>query len=613
MGKNNKLLSIVSIVIIFISMYVFVLQNKEDQQVVNKKPIVIKPTQEQYFTNLMAFGKLYGYIRYFHPSDESAELDWNRFAIYGVDQVKNATNEEELKVILEKLFLPIAPTMKIYDASEKPKPYKNNAKEGKFIAWQHYGLGNGRESLYRSERFSATLTKGTYKVEGLFESFPKKNEVIKENISESLVCSIPLALPTGIHENKSGTLGSTEKSLSNYQNIKENLLNMDPNMTSENENTRFAGIIVTWNVLNHFYPHLHEINSDWKNQLEVSLKDTADDQSREEYQRSLMRLIEKTSDGAASSFARYLYSDTRFPFTMDIIENKVVVTEVTTDIEPKSPLKIGDIILQVNEKNSIERIEEVSKELSGSPHLKSIIAMDSFHYLEKATFKIDRDDQIIDLVVNSKDHLSFGHLEQEEPFIELEEGIYYLKYGADKVFKENIDVFSQAKRIIIDLRAPYYPIALMEEVISHLTKNPIKGPIKKIMQTIYPDQKSATYAESSDEVLPKEPFIHGKVVFLTNSGTRDQLEYLLTYIKNHQLAQIVGQRTAGIVGNTQTYSIPGNLTGTFTGMEVLNAKGNPINGVGIEPDLTVTRTLKGVSKGEDEFITKALEWIKNNK
>jgi hypothetical protein len=613
MGKNNKLLSIVSIVIIFISMYVFVLQNKEDQQVVNKKPIVIKPSQEQYFTNLMAFGKLYGYIRYFHPSDENAELDWNRFAIYGVDQVKNATNKEELKAILEKLFLPIAPTMKIYDASEKPKPYKNNAKEGKFIAWQHYGLGNGRESLYRSERFSATLTKGTYKVEGLFESFPKKNEVIKEKISESLVCSIPLSLPTGIYENKSGTLGSNKKSLANYQNLKENLLNMDPNMTSENGNTRLAGIIVTWNVLNHFYPHLHEINSDWKNQLEVSLKDTADDQSREEYQRSLMRLIEKTRDGAASSFARYLYSDTRFPFTMDIIENKVVVTEVTTDIEPKSPLKIGDIILQVNEKNPIEIIEEVSKELSGSPHFKSFIAMDSLHYIEKATFKINRDDQIIELVVNSKDYMLLGPLEQEEPFMELEEGIYYLKYGADKVFEENIEVFSQAKGIIIDLRALFYPIALMETVISHLSETPVQGPIKRIMQTIYPDQRKITYAEGRDEIPSKAPIIQGKVVFLTNSGTMGQTENLLGYIKDRHLAKIVGQRTAGVVGNTQTYSIPGNLTGTFTGMEVLNAKGNPINGVGIEPDVTVTRTLKGVSKGEDEFITKALEWIKNNK
>lgn len=609
MGKNNKLLSIVSIIIIFISMYVFVLQNKEDQQVVNKKPVVIKPSQEQYYTNLMAFGKLYGYIRYFHPSDESAELDWNRFAIYGVDQVKNATNEEELKTIFEKLFLPIAPTMKIYDASEKPKPYKNNAKEGKFIAWQHYGLGNGRESLYRSERFSATLTKGTYKVEGLFESFPKKNEVIKEKISENLVCSIPLSLPTGIYENKSGTLGSNKKSLANYQNLKENLLNMDPNMTSENENTRFAGIIVTWNVLNHFYPHLHEQYSDWENELEVSLKDTADDQSKEEYHRSLMRLIEKTKDGAAYSFKQDLDGSYRFPFTMDMIEGNLVVTEVMDLVEPKSPLKLGDMILSIDKKNPNEMIEQLSEEIPGSPQFKSVISMDILHYLNKANFKIKRDNTIIELVIKSEDHLSVGPSKREAPFIELEKGIYYIHPWGDKVFKENIDVFSQAKGIIIDLRAPSYPVALMEEVISHLSETPIKGPNKNIMQTIYPNQKKVTYAEVIDEIPSKIPIIQGKVVFLTNSGTRAETEYLLGYIKDHHLAKIVGQKTAGVVGNTQSYSIPGNLTGTFTGMEVLNAEGNPISGVGIEPDITVTRTLQSVTKVEDEYFTKALDWI----
>jgi hypothetical protein len=33
--------------------------------------------------NLNAFAKAYGYVKYFHPSDEASGTDWNRFAIYG--------------------------------------------------------------------------------------------------------------------------------------------------------------------------------------------------------------------------------------------------------------------------------------------------------------------------------------------------------------------------------------------------------------------------------------------------------------------------------------------------------------------------------------------------
>jgi hypothetical protein len=61
----------------------------------------------------------------------------------------------------------------------------------------------------------------------------------------------------------------------------------------------------------------------------------------------------------------------------------------------------------------------------------------------------------------------------------------------------------------------------------------------------------------------------------------------------------------------QSYQIPGNLSGTFTDMEILNADRTPTFLVGIQPDVTVTRTLEGVLKGRDEYIQKALEVIHN--
>jgi hypothetical protein len=33
--------------------------------------------------NLRTFAKIYGYVRYFHPSDEASEINWQRFLLYG--------------------------------------------------------------------------------------------------------------------------------------------------------------------------------------------------------------------------------------------------------------------------------------------------------------------------------------------------------------------------------------------------------------------------------------------------------------------------------------------------------------------------------------------------
>lgn len=126
--------------------------------------------------NLRAFAKLYGYVRYFHPSDEASQVDWEKLAIYGVEKVKAAENSEALKSVLEELFLPIAPTAHIYSSNEKHNDplswLPEETQNLKVVAWQHRGLGFGSSnSIYMSIRLnrknvlsagmgSAVLTQG---------------------------------------------------------------------------------------------------------------------------------------------------------------------------------------------------------------------------------------------------------------------------------------------------------------------------------------------------------------------------------------------------------------------------------------------------------------------
>ena len=129
----------------------------------------------QEIKNLRAFAKLYGYVRYFHPSDEASRIDWNKFVIFGVEKVKSAADSHELKSILEELFLPIAPTIQIYHADEEPadpmEKFPEDTTGLKVIAWQHKGVGFGNmNSIYISIRLnrenilrggtSAVLTQG---------------------------------------------------------------------------------------------------------------------------------------------------------------------------------------------------------------------------------------------------------------------------------------------------------------------------------------------------------------------------------------------------------------------------------------------------------------------
>ena len=76
-------------------------------------PVDAHPPESRELTNLRAFARLYGVLRFFHPSDEAAALDWNRYAVLGVARVRGARDVAELEAALEKLIVPIAPTVQI--------------------------------------------------------------------------------------------------------------------------------------------------------------------------------------------------------------------------------------------------------------------------------------------------------------------------------------------------------------------------------------------------------------------------------------------------------------------------------------------------------------------
>jgi len=112
--------------------------------------------QRQKVSNLETFTKLCGYVRYFHPSDEAASLNWEKFIYYGSKEVENAGNQKELTEKLKGLFNPIAPSVQIvqdnYTKAFDVKSITPLNKVGmKEITWQHYGLGNNG-GLYKSAR-----------------------------------------------------------------------------------------------------------------------------------------------------------------------------------------------------------------------------------------------------------------------------------------------------------------------------------------------------------------------------------------------------------------------------------------------------------------------------
>ena len=107
--------------------------------------------------NLETFARLYGYARWFHPSDEAQEIDWEKFAILCVQKVENVKSTAELRDTLYRLFSPIVQGLQIYKKSKpeifNPEILLSPDPDAKPVAWQHYGVYlNEKSNIYKSIR-----------------------------------------------------------------------------------------------------------------------------------------------------------------------------------------------------------------------------------------------------------------------------------------------------------------------------------------------------------------------------------------------------------------------------------------------------------------------------
>lgn len=172
-----------------------------------------------------------------------------------------------------------------------------------------------------------------------------------------------------------------------------------------------------------------------------------------------------------------------------------------------------------------------------------------------------------------------------------------------------ISDLAKAKGIIFDLRG--YPNGNHQIICHLLEKNDTSDAWMQIPLIVYPDQENIVdYQRMGWRLAAKEPHIKGKVVFIIYGGSISYAESFMSFIEFYNLAEIVGQPTAGTNGNTNPFMLPGEFQISWTGMKVLKHDGSQHHLLGIQPTVPAERTIQGLIEGRDEFLEKALEVVK---
>jgi C-terminal processing protease CtpA/Prc len=572
-----------------------------------------RPLQEPALENLVAFTRLLGYVRYFHPSDEAAALDWDTFALEGVTAVEPAKGPAELARVLQERFRPIAPTVRVFPTKEPPAPDPappQEAASAKVVAWYHFGVGMGDPaSIYRSVRVTnkePVPSLPTWKLPEM--KLPDPGKPFIADLGAGVSCRVPLAL----YADGNGTLPHTAAPAKAVASTKP------PGFTptGKDRSTRLAAVALAWNVFQHFYPYFDVVKTDWPAELRRALTKAATDPDEDAFLETLHRLVAGLHDGhgnvgLGSAAVQHFYP----PLRWDWIEDRLVVTRVAA--VGAGGLKPGCVVLKVDGRPAAEALAEQEQLISGAtPQWKryralvrlaegakgSEMTLDTLSPAGEA--RVVRLHRTVDIATFQE----FQEPARPAKVEAIKPDVLYVDLSrvTDKEYAQALPQLEKAKGVILDLRG--YP-RVSPPSLGHLIDKPVTCPQWHVPVVLYPDQQNMAFAFSDWQVKPKEPRFQGKVAFLTDGRAISYAETYLGIVEHYKLAAIVGAPTAGTNGNINPFRLPGGYRVTWTGMRVLKHDGSRQHGIGIQPTVPVRRTIQGVAQGRDEVLQRALEVV----
>ncbi|MBU3024676.1 S41 family peptidase [Zobellia galactanivorans] len=560
------------------------------------------PNISKKIENLKTFSKIYGYIKYFHPSDEAFGLDWDKFSIYAASKVlKCETNEAFVKTI-DSLFSPIAPSIRFSNSNGDTLIIKNlnNSDVLGEQFWFHQGVGYGmtmQNSPYYSQRIIATSENDSISFR------PKYGETTNVSINENQYLSIPLV----VNVNEAGTIPKSSKKELEYLITNLNNYKIDESSIS----FRLGNIINAYNVFQHFFPYFDVLELDWENELESALIRSFKDSSMKDHLITLRKFTSPLKDGHISINAKDVQEGVYSPpFSWEWVGDKLIVSDVWKD---NLSLKEGDEIIKINGIDSKEYFEEINSMISagtvGWLHHKS--QQLSLLGEQGSKITIETINQTIEVNRNQE---PYSNSKSFNPYTKIDEGIHYINLSLLDMdtFNYLLPQLEKSTGLIFDLRG--YPNS-NGEIINHLLK---VGDTTKawmyIPKIVYPDHeqpKDYLTANWNGFFEPQLPYLGDKkVAVITDGKAISYAESLMAFVKGYNLGTIVGQPTAGTNGNFNTFNLPGEIEISWTGMKVVKHDGSQLHGIGVLPDVYVQKTVKGIIQGKDEFLEKAIEIVR---
>lgn len=377
-----------------------------------------------------------------------------------------------------------------------------------------------------------------------------------------------------------------------------------------------------WNAIHYFYPYKALIGEDWDAVLPGSIVQMEAAQDSMAYVLGVAIMATHIHDShgfVISPTMERHYGTAYIAAQLQYIGGEPVVVSIAPDSATlASGLAVGDVILRVDGEDAAAKRSRLARYiphstpqsldalvargiLTGAPGAARLTVRDAHARIRELS--VPRAAAMVDYLASPR----YG------PVLKLLPGnIGYADLSrlpvsmVDSMFA----LFRNTRAIIFDDRG--YPQGTAWSIAPRLTdRQHVAAARFDRPLVLSPDStRWATYSFIQYLPATSKPRYHGKTVMLVDERTISQAEHTGLFFEAANHTVFVGSPTMGANGDVTAVVLAGGVTVYFSGNGVRHADGRQLQRSGLQPNIVVRPTLKGIQAGRDEVLERALSSLR---
>lgn len=518
---------------------------------------------------LVAIGKVWGFLKYYHPQLATGKVDWDNQLVQLIDESATIQSKADLSARLLSSIKQLGP---VKPCSRCSPPDSTSFTRNLDLSW-----------LADSSFFSPALCQQLIFIAANRNQRPNQYvrwDPLRNRLDFSEAQYTAMALP--------------------------------------NASYRLLGLFRYWNIIEYFHPAKYAMGQPWHQVLTqfVPRFQQATDTLR--YQHALQQLISATHDGHAELVVPPAY---RLPWTKPflfpsfdyrLLNDSLLVTGYLNDsLSQFDDIRRGDRLIRIGDHSVPELIDQRAPDFSGSNRsalIRQVLPVLLAGSQPVVQIDLIRDGQRLRKTVH---RYRFEQFSYRPPLPGLAKAIPptigYVDLGKLQVgeVKQVMEQYQNRQGIIFDVRS--YPKGTFQRICDYLNPAP-----KGFARYTKPDLSfPGLFRLGTEQQVGRvnADYYRGKVAILCNGFTQSAAESTCVALRTAPQAKIIGTQSAGANGEVSYVTFPGGYQTRFSGRGVYTLDGQLILGPGVPIDIDATPSAADYLSGTDRALQAAINWI----